>query len=225
MVLLSDAIGMTNDGDEVTFIDTDGNVDDIGGTNVILALALGDPDSVELWTSDRFETGGRVKGGVITVEMLAEFVGMADAKEVPVTVLLKEIVGSPEEGKPPDEVLLDVLVDNALESVLGRPGAKLLLADIVGIPDGAELLENPTDEVFRGGVVPEELLIDMVGTLDGAVMVENPVNELFVESVGNLDAAVDDMVGIIDGLEMLVSAVDEMLEESVGVLDGAKEVL
>lgn len=77
---------MTNDADEELFIDTDGNLDDINGTDVTLALALED---------------------LIGVEFLAEFVGMADAEEVPEAVMFKEVVGSPEEGEPVDEVLLD----------------------------------------------------------------------------------------------------------------------
>ena len=86
MVLFSDAIGMTKDGDEEMFIDTEGNPDDIDGADVTLALALDDTTGVEL---------------------LAEFVGMADAEEVPEVVTFEEIVGVPEGGETLDEVLVD----------------------------------------------------------------------------------------------------------------------
>ena len=189
---------MTNDGDEEMFIDTDGNPDDIDGADVTLALALEDLTGVEL---------------------LAEFVGMADAEEVPEAVMFKEIVGSLEEGKPLDEVLLDKvaspdeaemvwdLMDEVCNEAVGSPEEAVEL----GYPDRAVTLSEA-----KGGIVPEELLIGLVGTLDGANVVENLVNELLKESVGNLDAVVDDMVVIIDGLELL--------EESVGIPDEAEEV-
>ena len=198
MVLFSDAIGITNDGDEEMFIDTDGNPDDIDGADVTLALALEDLTGVEL---------------------LAEFVGMADAEEVPEAVMFKEILGSPEEGEPPDEVLLDKvgspdeagmvwdLMDEVFNEAVSSPEEAVEL----GYPDRAVTLSEA-----KGGIVPEELFIGIVGTPDGANVVENPVNELLKESVGNPDAAVDDMVVIIDGLELL--------EENVGIPDEAEEV-
>ena len=116
LVLFSVVIGMTNEGDEEIFIDIDGNPDDIDGADVTLELALEDMTGVEL---------------------LAEFVGTADAEEVPEAVMFKEIVGSPEEGKPPDEVFLDK----------------------VGSPDEAELGWDLTDELFDEAVGnPEEAL-------------------------------------------------------------------
>ena len=77
---------MTKDGDEEMFIDIEGNPDDIDGADVTLALALEDMTGVEL---------------------LAEFVGIADAEEVPEAVMFEEIVGIPEGGEPLDEVLVD----------------------------------------------------------------------------------------------------------------------
>ena len=198
MVLFSDAIGMTNDGDEEMLIDTDGNSDDIERADVTLALTLEDLTGVDL---------------------LAEFVGMADAEAVPEAVMFKEIVGSPEEGKPPDEVLLDKVgspdeadmvwgpMDELFNEAVGSPKEAVEL----GYPDRAVTLSEAKD-----GIVPEELLIGLVGTPDGASVVENPVNELLKESVGNADAAVDDIVVMIDGLELL--------EESVGIPDEAEEV-
>lgn len=96
-------------------IDIDGNVDDIDGINVTLALALGSPDRVEIWNPDRSETG-RVNGGTVGVEKLDEIVGspegddVADPEGVLMDVRFEEIVGTPDEGGPPDEVLLDETV-------------------------------------------------------------------------------------------------------------------
>ena len=197
-VLFSVAIGMTNDGDEEIFIDTDGNLDDIDGADVTLALALEDMTGVEL---------------------LADFVGMADAEEVPEAVMFREIVGSPEEGKPPDEVLLDK-VGSPDEAELGWDLTDELFNEAVGNPEEAVELGYPDRAVTlseaKDGIVPEELLIGIVGTPEGANVVENPVDELLKESVGNPDAAVDDVVVMIDGLELL--------EESVGIPDEADEV-
>ena len=181
---------MVNDGDEELFIDIDGSPDDIDSADVMLVLALED---------------------MTRVELLAEFVGMTDAEEVPEAVIFKELVGSPEEGKPLDEVFLDT----------------------VGSPDEAGMVWDPVDELFievvgysvravtlneiTSGIVPEKLLVGLVGTPDGANVVESPVCELLEDSVGNVDAAVDDMVIILDGLELL--------EECVGIPDEAEAVL
>ena len=196
-VLFSDAIGMTNDGDEEMFIDTDGNLDDIDGADVTLALALEDMTGVEL---------------------LAEIVGLADAEEVPEAVMFKEIVGSPVEGEPLDEVLLDKIGSRDEAELVWDPLDELF-NEAVGNPEEAFELGNPDRAVtlseIKSGIVPEELF-GIVGTPDGANVVENPVNELLKESVGNLDAAVDDVVAIIDGLELL--------EEGVGIPDEAEEV-
>lgn len=51
---------------------------------------------------------------------------MADTEVMPTAVLFKEFVGSPEEGDTLDEVMLDEVV-----------------------PDGAELVGNPLDELLR----------------------------------------------------------------------------
>ena len=167
---------MTNDGDEELFTDTDGNLDDIDGADVTLALALED---------------------LIGVELLAEFVGTADAEEVPEAVMFKEIVGSPE-GVPLDEVLMDK----------------------VGSPDDAELVRVPVDERFNEAVGNLEEAVEL-GYPDRAVTlieVKGGIvpEELLKESVGNLDAAVDDMVLVIDGLELL--------KENDGTPDEAEEV-
>ena len=77
---------MSSDGDEELFIDIVGNLNDIDGADVMLALALKD---------------------LMGIELLAEFVGTADEEEVAEAVILKEVVGSPEEGEPVDDVLLD----------------------------------------------------------------------------------------------------------------------
>ena len=197
-VLFSVAIGKTNDGDEEIFIDTDGNLDDIDGADVTLALALEDMTGVEL---------------------LADFVGMADAEEVPEAVMFREIVGSPVEGKPPDEVLLDE-VGSPDEAELGWDLTDELFNEAVGNPEEAVELRYPDRAVTlseaKDGIVPEELLIGIVGTPEGANVVENPVDELLKENVGNPDAAVDGVVVMIDGLELL--------EESVGIPDEAEEV-
>lgn len=115
------------------FMDTDGIPDDMDGANVILALALGNADNVELWNPDRFVPLERVKGGGVKgIELLAEIVGMPEGGDVAVTevmptaVLFKEFVGSLEEGDTLDEVMLDEVV-----------------------PDGAELVGNPLDELLR----------------------------------------------------------------------------
>lgn len=187
-VLFSDAIGMVNDRDEEMFVDTDGNPEDIDGADVTLALALEDMTGVEL---------------------LAEFVGITDAEEVPEAVMFKEIVGSPEEDEPLDEVLLDK-VGSPDEAELGWDPVVELFSEAVGNPDRAVAVSEAI-----GGIVPEELLIGIVGTPDEANVVENPVSELLEESVGNPDAAVDDMVVPIDGLELL---------EDVGIPDETDEV-
>ena len=184
VVLFSVGIDMTNDGDEEVFIDADGNLDDIDGADVTLALALEDMTGVEL---------------------LAELVGMTDAEEVPVALVFEEIVGSPEEDKPLDEVLLDKV---------GRPDEAEVVWDLmnevfneaVGSPDRAVTLGE-----VRGGIVPEELLIGIVDTPDGANVVENPISELFKDSVGNPDGAVDGMVVMFE-------------LECVGISEEAEEV-
>lgn len=61
------------------FMDTDGIPDDMDGANVILALALGNADNVELWNPDRFVPLERVRGGGVKgIELLAEIVGMPE---------------------------------------------------------------------------------------------------------------------------------------------------
>lgn len=87
-------------------IDIDGNPDDTDGADVTLALALGNPDGPEREDA-------------------------ADPEGVPTAVLFEEILGSPDEGDPLDEVLLD--------EILGSPDeGEELLADIVGITAEAE---------------------------------------------------------------------------------------
>ena len=217
VVLLSDATGIIKEGDEEVFIDTDGDPDDIDGADVTLALALGNPVGVELWNSDRSEALGRVKGGGVGVELLAELVStpggndVAETEDVPIAVLFEEIVEIPDEdgaelvGNPLDE-LFNETVDIPEEAVE------------LGYPDRSETLSEP-----KGGIVPEELLVGKVGTPDGAEVVEKPVNEALGAIVDNADAAVD-TVGVTDEPGLLISPVDELLEEGVGTPDGAEEV-
>ena len=209
VVLFSVTTGMTNDGDEEMFTDMDGIPDDMNGADVTLALALGDPDGVYLWNSERFETGGRVKGGMTGFELLAEDVGVPDTDEVPVAVLFEVMVGSPEEGKPPDEVLFNEAEGSPIE-----PDVWVLFNETVGDPEATVELGNPDRPVTlsepNGGIVPEELLVGTVGTPDGADEVENPVDELLEDSVGDPDAALDEIAGVLD-IELLISPVDELL--------------
>lgn len=254
VVLLSDATGIIKEGDEEVFIDTDGDPDDIDGADVTLALALGNPVGVELWNSDRSEALGRVKGGGVGVELLAELVStpggndVAETEDVPIAVLFEEIVESPDEDGPPDKVLLD--------EVVGRPDGlevdntidELLLVELVGSPEGAELVGNPLDELFNETVdIPEEAV--ELGYPDRSETLSEPKGgivpeELLVGRVGTpdgaevvekpvneaLEAVVDnadaavDTVGVTDEPGLLISPVDDLLEEGVGTPDGAKEV-
>ena len=141
------------------FIDTDGKPDDIDGVNVTLALALGSPESVELWNPDRsVMLGGTKGGGVKVIELLAEIVGMpegddvADTEDVAIAVLFEGFLGSPEEGETRDEVLLDDVVDSPDELEADDAAEELLLADMVASPEGAELVGNLMDELFNGTV-------------------------------------------------------------------------
>lgn len=192
-----------------------------------------DADGVGLWTPDRSETLGRVKGGTVGVELLDETVGspdgddVADPEGVLITVLLEEFVGSPDEGDPPDEVMLDGIVgslDGA--EVVGNPKDELFDETVsnpeeaveLWNPDRSETLGNP-----KGGIVPEELLAVIVGTPDGAEMVGIVVNELFEDFVGDPEAAVD-IVGSADGTELLASTVDELFKVDKENPEGAIEV-
>ena len=254
VVLLSDATGIIKEGDEEAFIDTDGDPDDIDGADVTLALALGNPVGVELWISDRSEALGRVKGGIVGVELLAELVStpegddVAETEDVPIAVVFEEIVESPDEDGPPDKVLLDEVVGRPDGLGADNAAEELLLAELVGSPDGAELVGNPLDELFSETVdIPEEAVelgypdrSETLGEPKGGIVPE----ELLVGMVGTPDGAevvekpvnevleviVDnadaavDTVGVTDEPGLLISPVDELLEESVGTPDGVEEV-
>ena len=103
VVLLSDATGMTNEGEEEMLKDFVGKPDDTGGTDVTLALGLGEPDGVELCNPERDETVGEVKGGMVGAELLDKIVtdpvgdDIADPEDVLITVLFEGIVENPEE--------------------------------------------------------------------------------------------------------------------------------
>lgn len=102
-------------------MDMGGNPDDMDGADVILALALGNPDGVELWNPDRSETLGRLKGGTVGVELLDEIAGSPDGLKADIPaeeLLLADTVGSPDElvGNPLDE-LFDEVVRNPEEAV------------------------------------------------------------------------------------------------------------
>ena len=169
---------MTSEGDEETFADIEGNpvgvwdtevilallVGNPDGLNVMFAMALGDPDGVKVWIPDRSETV-RLKGGMVGVELL---VGVVDDTEgcdvtepegVPTAVLFEEIVGSPDEGDPPDKVLLAVVVGSPDALEVGTPVNELLLADVVGTPEEFDVTGNPVDEMF----------VEIVENAEGAV--------------------------------------------------------
>ena len=254
VVLLSDATGIIKEGDEEAFIDTDGDPDDTDGADVTLALALGNPVGVELWISDRSEALGRVKGGIVGVELLAELVStpkgddVAETEDVPVAVVFEEIVESPDEDGPPDKVLLDEVVGRPDGLEADNAAEELLLAELVGSPDGAELVGNPLDELFSETVdIPGEAV--ELGYPDRSETLSEPKGgivpeELLVGMVGTpdgaevvekpvnkvLEAIVDnadaavDTVGVADEPGLLISPVDELLEESVGTPDGVEEV-
>ena len=222
--------------------DTDGNLEDIDGVDVTLGLALGNPDGVEVWNPLRSETLGRVKGGIVWLELLDGIVGSLegadtpDPEDMPVAVLFDEIIRNPEVGDPPDKVLLEESVDSpdGLEAV--NPAEELMLADIVGSLDEArgaleelfnEIVGNPEEAVElrypdrsvtvdepKGGIEREELFVDMVGT---------PVNKLLEDIKDDTEAVV--VVGSKDGPEVLVNpAREELLVEIAGNPDEAEEV-
>ena len=147
VVLFSDATDMVNEVDKEMFEDTDKDPDDIDRADETLALALGNPDGVELWSPDRSEPLGRVKGGIVGTELFAEVVGSPERDAVAIAVLFEENVGSLE-GKPPGKVLLNEVVGNVRELEADNAAEELLLADMVGSPDGAEPVGNPIDEMF-----------------------------------------------------------------------------
>ena len=223
--------------------ETDGTPEDIDGVDVTLALALGDPDGVEVGNPVRPETLGRVKGGIVGFEVLDEIAespdgaGVPGPEDMPIAVLLDEIVGSPEVGDTPDKVLLDETVGGPDGLEVVNPAEELMLADVVGSleeagdpfeelvdevvgnPEEAVELRNPDRSVtvgeLKGGIEPEELLVDMVGT---------PTNEL-LEDMRDDTEAVLDVVGIKDGPEVLGKlAKEELLVESVGNPDEAEDV-
>ena len=148
VVLFSDATGMVNEVDEEMFEDTDRDPHDIDGADETLALALGNSDGVELWSRDRSEPLGRLKGGIVGVELLAEVVGSPEGDAGAIAVLFEENVGSLE-GDPPDKVLLNEVVGNIRELEVDNVAEELLLADTAGSTDGAEPLGNPIDEMFN----------------------------------------------------------------------------
>lgn len=96
----------------------------------------------------------RLRGGTAGVELLDEMVGspegedVAEPEGVPIAVPFEEIVGSPNEGDPLDEVLLADIVGSPDGLEAGIPAEELLFADIVGTPDGVEVAWNPMDELF-----------------------------------------------------------------------------
>lgn len=206
-------------------IDIDGNPDDIwsadvtlalmvgnpDGLDVILALALEIPDGVEPSNPDRSETLGRGKGGTVGVEMLDEIVGSpegidaANPEDVPIAVLFEEILGSPDEGDPLDEVLLD---------------------EIVRSPDEAEMVETPVNELLEDIVGnPEAAVVDVAGITDGAELLASPVDEMFKERVWDPEGAIElwspdrFALGWVKG----GTIGEELLTEVVGIPDGAEE--
>lgn len=74
---------------------------------------------------------------------------VADTEVMPIAVLLKEFVRSPEEGDTLDEVILDEVMGDPDGLETDDMAEELVLADTVGSPDGAELVGNPLDELFE----------------------------------------------------------------------------
>lgn len=206
-------------------IDIDGDPDDIwsadvtlalmvgnpDGLDVIFALALEIPDGVEPWNPDRSETLGRGKEGTVGVEPLDEIVGSpegidaANPEDVPIAVLFEEILESPDEGDPLDEVLLD---------------------EIVRSPDEAEMVGTPVNELLEDIVGnPEAAVVDIAGITDGAELLASPVDEMFKERVWDPEGAIElwspdrFALGWVKG----GTVGEELLTEVVGIPDGAEE--
>ena len=107
------------------FIDIDGNPDDMGGADVTLALALGNPDSVELWDPDRSETLGRLKGGTVGVELLDEVVDSLYGLEADFPA--EELLLADTVGRPDGAGLVRNPLDEVFDEIVGSPEKALEL--------------------------------------------------------------------------------------------------